>query len=119
MRKLDLNIDLSNVPDKAKGDKTDVEIAVIHLGNTMAQGLGRAKIAVHRLFYRIMNQVEKETKENKGIVMLDDSDLNFIRSCFNKAELPVDRLLNEILVRVNERIDHAERIEKIKNSADR
>ena len=111
MRKLDLNIDLSNVPDKAKGGKTDVEIAVINLGNTMAAGLGRAKMGVHRLFYRIMNQIQKETKENKGIVILDDSDLNFMRSCFNKAELPVDRLLNEILVRVSERIDKTEKVE--------
>ena len=114
MRKLDLNIDLNNVPDKAKSGKTDLEIAVIDLGNTMAAGLGRIKISGHKLFYRIMNQITEETKKNNGIVMLDDSDHRFIRSCFDKAELPVDRLLNEILVRVSERIDKAEKIENPK-----
>lgn len=111
MRKLDLNIDLSNVPDKAKGNKTDLEIAVIHIGNTAATGIGRGKVVVHKLFYKIMNQIEKETKENKGIVILDDADYSFLRSSFDKAELPVEKLLNEIIVKISERIDKAEKIE--------
>lgn len=114
MRKLDLNIDLSNVPDDAKRNKTDVEIAVIQLNNGIAMGSGRKNINFQKKFYRITRQIENEAKNNNGTIMIGKADFAWVCELFGKAEWQLDKLSNEIIVKISERLDAAEKVENPK-----
>ena len=112
MRKLDLNVDLSNVPNSAKQNKADWEIAALQLNNGIALGSGRKNKDFHKKFYRITRQIDNDAKNNNGIVILGKADFAWVCDLFGRAEWPLDKLTNEIIVKLTEKLEEAEKVEK-------
>lgn len=112
MKKLNFNlVNLEEVPKEAKGSLSDAEVAGVQFCNTVGRGMGNVKANMHQLFRKIKDQVEAMIREDKGIVLLDDSDFNFFRSQFFKAELPVERNLNVVVTEIIKVIDRVEKVE--------
>lgn len=126
MKRLDLNITLRE-PVKGEKDGEVVEprkLAIQWIGvmlerainkpDNMGRSTKSVSMDLQRKYYKIMNILETH---KDGVVELEDEDFNFLDRKFHQAELPIQKNIAEILVKIEDVLNKAKIPEKKEDEA--
>lgn len=119
MKTLDLNIKLKE--EVKDGDKVmkGYEVAIRWIGVMLERALNkpdpktmRPTVAVNmdtqRKYFRVMDKIDNH---KEGIVTMEDEDFTFLDRKFHQAEIPIQKDVTEILVKVEDALNKA-KVEK-------
>ena len=118
MKKLDLNIDveLDKSEKDAKGEAvTGVKVALMWISSMLERSLNKPDpktnrptvsvgMEVQRKYFNVMDALGKH---KDGLVELEDDDFSFLDRKYNQAEMPIQRGVNEVLIKIGNVINKA------------
>lgn len=117
MKRIDLNIKLKEevIGEDGKTPMKGFEVAIRWIGVMVERALNkpdqktmRPTMAVdmntQRKYFRVMDAIDRH---KEGIVELEDDDFQFLHRKFNQAEIPAQREITEILVKIDDALNSA------------
>lgn len=116
MKKIDLNIDLGKQIKGEDGKEMKAsEMAKKWIGVMLERALnkpdsktGRPTVSsgmeVQRKYFKVMNAIDNV---KDGIVEMDDDDFSFLDRKFHQAEMPVQKDVTELLIKIDDAINKA------------
>lgn len=115
MKKLDLNIILKESVKEGDKELKGYEVASRWIGVMLERSLNKpdpktmrptvaVNMDVQRKYFKVMDKVES-TKD--GMIELEDDEFAFLDRKYHQAEIPIQKDISEILVRIDDAINKA------------